>query len=105
MCVQGEEAYPTIVLLSGAVLVERDGRPISREAREGSFLGENATLTGRPRTATIRADGPVWALMFNAAELEQFVISNPAVAIRLIKTLALRSRLNNDATLYGEHIS
>ncbi|MGI8905799.1 MAG: serine/threonine-protein kinase [Candidatus Sumerlaeaceae bacterium] len=100
LCCQGEDAYRTFVLLSGAVVVQRDGNAIARESREGSFMGENATLTGRPRTATIRADEPVWALMFNAAELEQFVMANPAVAIRLIKTLALRNRLNN-GTQYG----
>jgi serine/threonine protein kinase len=105
LCRQGEEAYRTFVVLSGAVLVERDGRPIARESREGSFMGENATLTGRPRTATIRADSDVWALMFNAAELEQFVLANPAVGIRLIKTLALRSRINNNATYYGSETS
>lgn len=99
MCLQGEDAYRTFVLLRGVVVVERDGKPISMESREGSFLGENATLTGRPRTASIRAQEPVWALMFNAAELEQFVLANPAVGIRLIKTLALRSRVNS-ATAY-----
>jgi CRP-like cAMP-binding protein len=105
LCREGEEAYRTYVILNGAVLVERDGRPIARESREGSFMGENATLTGRPRTATIRADSEVWALMFNAAELEQFVLANPAVGIRLIKTLALRSRINNNATYYGTETS
>lgn len=100
LCGQGESAYLTYVLLSGRVEVTRNGQVLARESREGTFLGENATLTGRPRTATIRADGPVCAIMFNAAELEQFVISNPAVGIRLIKTLAMRNRMN-DVTNYG----
>lgn len=106
LCCQGEEAYRTYILLKGAVTVERDGRPIAREIREGTFIGENAALTGRPRTATIRADGEVWAIMLNAAELEQFVMANPAVGIRLIKSLALRNRLNHEtATLYGHDSS
>lgn len=94
LCSIGEHAYTTYVLLSGTVRVElTDGR-IIRESREGSFLGENATLTGLPRTATLIAEREVWALVFNAAEFEQFVVAYPAVAIRLIKTLALRCRMN-----------
>lgn len=100
ICAEGENAYLTFVLLTGRVEVTRNGKVIAHESREGSFLGENATLTGRPRTATIQALGPVCAIMFNAAELEQFVITNPAVGIRLIKSLAIRNRFN-DETHYG----
>ena len=93
LCMQGEDAFRTFVLLAGVVVVEKDGSEIARESREGTFLGENASLTGRPRTATIRAHSDmVWALLFNAAELEQFVMDHPAVGIRLIKTLAMRGR-------------
>ena len=95
LCAVGEHAYHTYVLLSGTVRVDlADGRVI-RENREGSFLGENSALTGEPRTATLTAEGPVWALVFNAAEFEQFVVAYPPVAIRLIKTLALRCRVNS----------
>lgn len=96
ICAQGEHAFRTFVLLSGTIQVERDGVVIATDNREGTFLGENATLTGQPRTASIRAVGRVLALMFNAAELEQFVVVHPAVGLRLMKTLALRSRINNE---------
>jgi serine/threonine protein kinase len=93
LCIQGEDAFRTFVLLTGFVVVEKNGTAIATESREGTFLGENASLTGRPRTATIRAaSDDVWALLFNAAELEQFVMEHPAVGIRLIKTLAMRNR-------------
>ncbi len=94
LCAEGEHAYHTYVLMAGTVRVELSDGRIARESREGSFLGENATLTGQPRTATLVAEGDVWVLVFNAAEFEQFVVAYPAVAIRLIKTLAVRCRMN-----------
>ncbi|MBX7244462.1 MAG: protein kinase [Candidatus Sumerlaeaceae bacterium] len=93
LCAEGEDAYLTFVLLSGTVAVERNGRQINRETREGTFLGEVATLTGQARTASVRAVTEVWCLLFNAAELEKFVTRNPAVGIRLVKSLA--ERLSN----------
>ena len=96
ICAQGEHAYRTFVLLAGDIAVERNGEVIAEDNREGTFLGENATLTGRPRTASIRAVGRVQALMFNAAELEQFVVIHPAVGLRLMKALALRGRVDNE---------
>lgn len=94
LCAEGEHAFHTYVLMSGTVRVELSNGIVIRESREGSFLGENATLTGEPRTATLVAEGDVWVLVFNAAEFEQFVVAYPAVAIRLIKTLAIRCRMN-----------
>lgn len=92
--VTGEHAYNTYVLLSGSVRVDlADGRTVM-ESREGTFIGEIATLTGQPRTATLVADTDSWTLVFNAAEFEQFVVAYPAVAIRLVKTLAARCRIN-----------
>ena len=39
---------------------------------------------------TLRADGTVWACIFNEAELEQLVTCNPSVAVRLIRNMAGR---------------
>ncbi len=90
LCREGERSYHTFALLNGVVRIERGGKLLATEEREGTFLGEVSTLTGGSRTASMRAQGEVWALMFNAAELEQFVTSNPALGIRLIKSLAER---------------
>jgi serine/threonine protein kinase len=90
LCAQGEDSFRTFVLLAGEVSAERNGIPIGAESREGAFLGETATLTGMPRIADVRALGTVVVGVFNAAELERFVTRNPAVGIRLVKTLAER---------------
>jgi serine/threonine protein kinase len=90
LCEEGEQSYNTFILLKGMVAVEHQQKRLTVETREGTFLGEVTTLTGRTRTATLRALGTVWTCNFNAAELEHCVGQNPAVAIRLIKSLAER---------------
>ena len=72
---EGEESYRTYILLTGRV---------------GAFLGEVATLTGRKRTATMKAETEVVAHALNASQLEQLVTGNPAVGIRLIRAMAER---------------
>lgn len=90
MCGEGEHSYYAFLLLKGSVTVSRAGRELARVEREGSFLSEVATLTSMPRTASMHAAGPVWAVVLNAAELERFVTANPAIGLRFIRTLAHR---------------
>jgi serine/threonine protein kinase len=86
----GQTVHHTFLLLSGTVEVERAGRVLDAEGREGTFLCAVSTLTGVAREVTLRAKGTVWACIFNEAELEQLVTCNPAVAVRMIRTLAAR---------------
>ncbi len=90
ICEVGDHSHFAFVLLAGKVRIERDGKLLHTETREGTFLGEVATLTGNPRTAAMRAAGDVWGMVLNAAELEEFIALNPAIGIRMIHTLAER---------------
>lgn len=90
LCEEGEHSYYAFLLLRGTVLVSKAGREVTRIAREGSFLGEIAALTSIPRTASMHAAGPVFAVVLNAAELERFVTANPAIGLRVIRSLAHR---------------
>jgi hypothetical protein len=90
LCSEGENSYYAFLLLRGAVRVSREGREIALVSREGTFLGEVAALTGLERTATMTAVGTVWACVLNAAELERFVTSNPAIGLRVIRDMAHR---------------
>ena len=60
------------------------------EDREGTILGEVSPLTGSPRTATLRAQGTVVLATLNASELDQAARQMPALAVRIMKTLAHR---------------
>ena len=90
LCAEGEHSYYAFLLLRGAVVVSQGGSEFTRVSREGSFLGEISTLTSMPRTAGMHAAGEVFAIVLNAAELERFVTANPAMGLRVIRTLAHR---------------
>lgn len=87
---QGDYSYLTFILLEGALEVTVDDRLVGSETREGTFIGEIATLTGRQRTATVRTKTPAILAVLNAAELENLVTGMPAVGIRLMRELATR---------------
>ena len=90
LCKEGEASHETFLMLRGRISVERRGKHVAYENREGTFIGEVATLTGTMRTATVRAKGPVWVCVFNAAQLERLLAYNPAISVRLVKQLAER---------------
>jgi hypothetical protein len=97
LCSEGENSYYAFLLLRGTVRVSRAGQEIALLDREGTFLGEVATLTGLERTTTMTAIGTVWACVLNAAELERFVTCNPAIGLRVIRDMAQRlSRMPGD---------
>jgi serine/threonine protein kinase len=90
LCREGDASYEAFLLLQGRVLIEKGGRKIWVDEREGTFVGEVSTLTGTPRAASMRAKGRVWVCMFNAAEFERILAAHPSVAIRLLKLMAQR---------------
>jgi len=85
-----DPAQHTVLLLTGGIRVEVDDREVAVETREGTFLGAISTLTGARRQATLRASGATWCCLFNEAELEQLVTCNPAVAVRMVRSMADR---------------
>jgi CRP-like cAMP-binding protein len=90
LCHEGDASYEAFLLLQGKVRIERGGKLIEFDDREGTFIGELSTLTGTPRAASVQAVGTVWTCVFNAAEFERLLAAHPAVAIRLIKLMAER---------------
>ena len=86
----GSYTHHATLLLQGTVAVERFGRVVKLETREGTLLGAVGTLTEAPHQVTLRARGETWVCVFNEAELEQLLTANPAVALRVIRGLASR---------------
>lgn len=81
-------AQHTVLLLRGKIAVEVDDVEVAVETREGTFLGAISTLTGARRRANLRAKGIAWCCLFNEAELEQLVTCNPAIAVRMIRSMS-----------------
>lgn len=90
LCHQDEVSSYAYVLLAGQVQVLRDGLCVATVGREGEIVGEVSAFTGAPRNATLVAQGDVWVRAMNASQLENLVTANPALAVRLIRTMAKR---------------
>ena len=90
LCRQGDDAHTAWVLLRGKVKVLVGTREVATIDREGTFLGEVAALTGGRRTASLVAVDEVVLYPVDPARLERWVTSDPAVGVRLIKTMARR---------------
>jgi serine/threonine protein kinase len=90
LCLEGERSYHAYIVLRGQVEVWVGGEVVTVEDREGTFLGEAATLTGGRRTATLRARGTVYLRVLNASQLEQLVTRNPSTGVRLMRAMAER---------------
>ncbi len=57
---------------------------------EGDIFGEMAILEEAPRSATAIAQEPVTALNFNKANFETLLVSDPQLAIKLLKIFSKR---------------
>jgi putative iron-dependent peroxidase len=86
---QGDPGDRFFLIVSGTVTVERNGRAIARR-RAGDHLGEIALLDGRPRTATVVAEGPVHVLVLDRRDFDRLLDEQPAVARRLVGSLVER---------------
>jgi CRP-like cAMP-binding protein len=78
------------VLMSGAAQVDVGGR--YHDLKPGDFFGEMAVITGRRRTATVKATQPTEALRIPAVRFHSFLLEHPRVAIAMLKSLVERLR-------------
>lgn len=85
----GQAANGLFILQDGAVSVERpDGARI--ELGPGSFFGELALLTDRPRTARVQTTADSTVLALSRADFQDLIESEPSLAVAMLKALAER---------------
>ena len=89
LCVEDERSFEVFILLHGSIKILRKNRELATENRVGSIMGEVAALIGKRRTATLKATEDSVCALINGAELEQAARKIPALAVRIMKTLAL----------------
>lgn len=90
---EGERGDVMYVVQSGAVRISKrvGGQDkLLAVLGPGEFLGEMAILNGKPRTATATAVEPTRCLVIEPQTLEDMVVKNSEIALRLIKKLAKR---------------
>ncbi|MET8996546.1 Crp/Fnr family transcriptional regulator [Amycolatopsis sp. Hca4] len=96
LLMQGDPSDHVHVLVSGWVRVSaivEDGREVLFGLRgPGEVLGDLAAVTGRPRSASVRAIEPCTVLQFTGAEFVDVLHARPAIAVATIKTVAARLR-------------
>ena len=88
---QGEYGDDMMVIVSGETSVDRDGARIN-QLGPGEFFGEIALVAGGPRTATITAQTPTRLLVLNRRDFHALMDEFPAVATKVLLTLAHRLR-------------
>ncbi|MDS0139874.1 Crp/Fnr family transcriptional regulator [Amycolatopsis sp. NPDC004772] len=93
---EGDPSDHVHVLVSGWVRVStivEDGREVLFGLRgPGEVLGDLAAVTGRPRSASVRAIEPCTVFQLTGAEFVDVLHARPAIAIATIKTVAARLR-------------
>ncbi|MDQ4019767.1 MAG: cyclic nucleotide-binding domain-containing protein [Actinomycetota bacterium] len=77
------------VILDGTAAIELDGREIAQLGR-GEFFGEVSSLLGEAPTADVVAVTPLRCLVVPGPDLERFLLTNPPVAVNMLKAEALR---------------
>jgi len=77
------------VILSGNAKVMKGGRTLKRLG-PNDFFGEMSILTKMPRSASVVAETPMECLTLSASGLRSVMDEDPAIAVRLLGTLAER---------------
>lgn len=88
--VQGDPGKEVYVLQSGVVEITRDGENIAYITERGAYIGEMAFLLRQPRNATAMATETTEAVVISESNLDETIKTDPALAIKLARTLAWR---------------
>ena len=73
---EGAKGDELFVLLEGKAYVSRSGKLLTRLAA-GDYFGEMAVIDGRPRMATVIADGPVDCLVLKQKDFKAVLEGDP----------------------------
>jgi CRP/FNR family transcriptional regulator, cyclic AMP receptor protein len=85
---EGTDPGRLLVLVTGEVVVERDGVPFARIDRPGAIFGEMAAVLRQPATATVRAATDV--VVHVADDPEAFLTERPGAALAVLRVTAGR---------------
>ncbi len=88
---QGEMGNGLFIVAAGGVEVVRDGERLATLG-PGEWFGELAVLARAPRVASCVATGPTACLAIAAWDIEQLLLERPALAIAMLRSLAIRMR-------------
>jgi CRP-like cAMP-binding protein len=87
-----------VLIMSGSVRVEKDGKPISKPAA-GDFFGELALLDGESRSASVIADEECTLTVVQKDVFDALLRDVPGLERKLLLVLASRLRSRGDRPL------
>lgn len=93
---EGDPSEGWFVLLNGRVGVVKRDLSITEFGIPGTVFGELGCFLNIPRTATLQALEPT-SLLFVKMDLDELILSHPAIAKRIILSLAGRIATTTDA--------
>ena len=88
---QGHVGHEFFIVLDGRLVV-LDGRKPIAQLGPGDFFGEIALLDGRPRTATVRAEGITRLLVVGHREFHALMDEFPELRKTVLEEVAARLR-------------
>lgn len=88
---QGGLGHEFLLIVEGRARVERDGTVLARLGA-GDCLGEMSVIDGRPRSATVIAEGPMSLLAIHTRSFGELLDTVPAFRRRILTTLCDRLR-------------
>ena len=88
---EGRTGRECFVILEGEAIVTIGDQAMA-VVGAGDIVGEMAVIEHEPRTATVTAWSPVRALVFTTQEFDAVLDHVPAVAMRVMQSLAARLR-------------
>ena len=88
-----EEGRSMFVILSGELLVSKNGVEIARR-RKGDYIGEMALVGSKPRSATVTSALPSALLEITQEQFHEKLSTSSDALIAIMKTLADRARDN-----------
>lgn len=92
---EGDSSDSMFIIKAGSAKVEMNMKGKSTMLgvlEKGDFFGEVAFLTGRPRTATVTAEGTLEVMEIDRSLLQATIDSNPLVLDSLLETYKDRAR-------------
>jgi CRP-like cAMP-binding protein len=95
LCQEGAVGRELILIIEGEALVERGGQQVATVG-PADFIGEMSLLDGGPRSATVTAKSEVHALVLPPREFWQVLDEVPAIAHKLLSTIAARLRATDE---------
>jgi CRP-like cAMP-binding protein len=90
---EGRLGHEFFALIEGTVEVKADGRK-AMKLENGSFFGEMALLSSRPRNATVKAVTPVRVLVVHETGFRRLLRDSPEIQLKILRTLADRAAEN-----------